>query len=436
MSQLQFNKAIERIKYITPAFPKEEFDIIRQNADKAKPIFYEALASAQADPENVPADYQLYFYALLFLGEFQDRDSFEKIVEFVSMPPDMLDLLLADFITDGLNDVLYNTYNGNLELLKNTIRNQDVCKYVRHAMLQVMGQLFFDGTLAKEDLLPVLKELLHLEESSETGDLSSLTARVICQCHLVELLPDIRKLYDEDQIDTFIFQPFYDCVDEIFAYSDDPNANTLCTSPLSADLIKNWAMFKEQPKKTSKASKNKMAKMAFQNPAPVKKVKINRNDPCPCGSGKKYKFCCLNKPKEEPLQEVIEKERRLWLRDYPPTGTERVEGRIYLEDYYDPESIQTDQLIYLALKRLPISIFDTDTSSNYIHEQRRREYLLEAFSKLKKRMKKEQIPTIAAYDKKYSIHFNCQEWLTELSDLLSEESFAQTRKEVLNYLNN
>ncbi|RYZ84342.1 MAG: DUF1186 domain-containing protein, partial [Proteobacteria bacterium] len=23
-------------------------------------------------------------------------------------------------------------------------------------------------------------------------------------------------------------------------------------------------------------------------------VKIGRNDPCPCGSGKKYKKCCLN----------------------------------------------------------------------------------------------------------------------------------------------
>jgi uncharacterized protein len=24
--------------------------------------------------------------------------------------------------------------------------------------------------------------------------------------------------------------------------------------------------------------------------------KVGRNDPCPCGSGKKYKKCCLNKP--------------------------------------------------------------------------------------------------------------------------------------------
>ena len=32
-------------------------------------------------------------------------------------------------------------------------------------------------------------------------------------------------------------------------------------------------------------------------PAPVKAaVKVGRNDPCPCGSGKKYKHCCLLKP--------------------------------------------------------------------------------------------------------------------------------------------
>lgn len=31
---------------------------------------------------------------------------------------------------------------------------------------------------------------------------------------------------------------------------------------------------------------------ASQNQQPVKKKKIGRNDPCPCGSGKKYKKCC------------------------------------------------------------------------------------------------------------------------------------------------
>lgn len=28
-------------------------------------------------------------------------------------------------------------------------------------------------------------------------------------------------------------------------------------------------------------------------------TKIGRNDPCPCGSGKKYKNCCLGKEAQE-----------------------------------------------------------------------------------------------------------------------------------------
>ena len=35
------------------------------------------------------------------------------------------------------------------------------------------------------------------------------------------------------------------------------------------------------------------------DPAPVapitRKEKVGRNDPCPCGSGKKFKKCCMNK---------------------------------------------------------------------------------------------------------------------------------------------
>jgi len=30
----------------------------------------------------------------------------------------------------------------------------------------------------------------------------------------------------------------------------------------------------------------------FNPEMPVRSIKIGRNDPCPCGSGKKYKKCC------------------------------------------------------------------------------------------------------------------------------------------------
>lgn len=115
---------------------------------------------------------------------------------------------------------------------------------------------------------------------------------------------------------------------------------------------------------------------------------MGRNDPCPCGSGKKYKVCCLNKPKD--AIDLIEssEERGRWLKNYPYTGQEKMEGRLYLEDYFDSTCIEVDKILYLA------------------------------FQKCIERMEKEHISSFAEYDEKYSIHYRCKEWLNELCVLL------------------
>jgi uncharacterized protein YecA (UPF0149 family) len=40
-----------------------------------------------------------------------------------------------------------------------------------------------------------------------------------------------------------------------------------------------------------------IAKLSYNNKSQGLKsaAKVGRNDPCPCGSGKKYKKCCLSK---------------------------------------------------------------------------------------------------------------------------------------------
>lgn len=40
-------------------------------------------------------------------------------------------------------------------------------------------------------------------------------------------------------------------------------------------------------------------------------MKIGRNDPCPCGSGKKYKKCCINKLSEQRIEELYLKQLEL-----------------------------------------------------------------------------------------------------------------------------
>lgn len=436
MSQLQFNEAVERITYLTPAFPQEEFDVIRRNYDKAKPLFYEALAYAYSNPEDVPEQYQLHFYALLFFGEFQEKDAFEKIMEFLTLPSDLLDLLLGDYVTDGLQDVIYNTYNGNLKLLKNMILNHEICVYARNDMLAVMGQLYFDGVLAKEEWINFLREIIKEQVDRHLDEIGTWVSGIICKCHLAELLPDVRMLYENHCVDLCVYGEFDRYVDDLFRYRGGNEQNEICQSPMSADQIKTWVMFEQQPKKPSKADLQKWHKefsKAAAVPKQAKKVKVSRNDPCPCGSGKKYKFCCMNKPKEAKILSESEEQRKIWLRNYPLVGEERLDGRVYLEDYYDQESIETDQLIYLALNRHSISIYHHTVSAEDLNTIRKQEYLLKAFSRFKNRMETEQIPAVADYDRKYSIHYMCRAWMAELADLLKGSEYDQIRNEVLTY---
>ncbi len=58
--------------------------------------------------------------------------------------------------------------------------------------------------------------------------------------------------------------------------------------------VMNW--IREQTAQESAKKHAKLVEKKKHKTKPVKKV--GRNDPCPCGSGKKYKDCCRNKPKK------------------------------------------------------------------------------------------------------------------------------------------
>jgi len=51
--------------------------------------------------------------------------------------------------------------------------------------------------------------------------------------------------------------------------------------PLSVHMI--WSYWRDQERQSSRA----------QNPL-LAETSVGRNDPCPCGSGKKFKKCCLH----------------------------------------------------------------------------------------------------------------------------------------------
>ena len=64
-------------------------------------------------------------------------------------------------------------------------------------------------------------------------------------------------------------------------------------------------------------------------------LKLGRNDPCPCGSGLKYKKCCQNKEKLSPdeLREVYLNQYKIRLKDTKAIEGIRKAGRLVLDTF-------------------------------------------------------------------------------------------------------
>ena len=88
------------------------------------------------------------------------------------------------------------------------------------------------------------------------------------------------------------FEMFDEMVEEI---KEDTVKYCYNITVLTRDTRHEEIQEKEVPKETTpKPSISKTNANTSEKPATVKrdKPKIGRNDPCPCGSGKKYKYCC------------------------------------------------------------------------------------------------------------------------------------------------
>ena len=410
---MDLQQAIKNITYFDNTFPQAEFECISAHRDEAIPVLREAVEKAISDPHGLEENYQLHFYALFFLAEFKDREFFPKLIELASLPDDDLEYLIGDAITDGLPHILYNTYNGDIELLKRTTANGAINEFARAGMLDVMGQLYLDGELDEAEWKEFLKE--RIRSGEEYSYFYDALQHMVCDCHFVDMLPEVRYLQEHGLVDGMTMGGFDSCVDIMFRYSE--YKERFCKDSVRAEDIKHWAMFKQETEEDTKALSDAFEKTLREAIVPqAKSRKVGRNDPCPCGSGKKYKFCCLNKPKSSLDSIESEIERNKCLNEYPYVGDDRLEGRVYLKDFYDDEAIEIDKLLYLGLMHRPGFIWNRNEEQE---ENRCRKYLKLAFDKFEEKVKADDIGSFSAYDEKNSIHYFCTDWMGRLLKLLS-----------------
>lgn len=281
------HKVINELRYYNGKFPRKALERAMQGKDEVTPLLLKALDEVLEDPAiaTEDEDYMLHVYALYLLAQFREQRAFPKIIELILLSPGDVEFMLGDTITESLQNILYSTYNGDLSLLEGVIENPDVELYARGSTLDVLGQLCLDGEISKEYLLAYLRKLINERTYDEEWekDFNGFIQDMVYEYRLFDMLEDIRSLYDEGQVDPANFGDFDEYLSLMQTEDHDgPRVRYI------DDVIEEmhwWASFQD--------AEGMSEEQIIANQSVARLEKLRRNAPCPCGSGKKYKRCCM-----------------------------------------------------------------------------------------------------------------------------------------------
>jgi hypothetical protein len=358
--------------------------------------------------------YALHIYAAFLLSQFREKRAFSKLVRLLTLENSVVDFLFGDSVTEDYPNFLISTYDGNLQALHDILENETLNAFVRSTALDVCQWLFQNGQLTQADFVAYLHRLTQNFVNDEDGIIGANIASVVVDCHFTELLDDIRRLYDEERADPMHLGKF-DCVlDYLFTYEPESYDNRRPVEDASVEMSQ-WSCYKQEKSSVSKSTLKQAMRTRKKVLQREEKGKIGRNDSCPCGSGKKYKNCCLGK--ELSPEDAAAMWKRSLLKEYPLL-TDVPEGHVRFTDFFDARAIEVDKSVYMALHH---RIGMNWEQRNDIKDRREKiGFLKDGYRKFLTLCKDEGIASFQQYDKKHQVHYSSASWMKKLADLLDE----------------
>lgn len=288
---------LESIKYNNRSFPRDQLLQIIERREEAVPHLLEIVKEFLREPEAYNAEESRIdlLYALYLLAQFREKALFPDLLQILQLPSETLDIALGDTVTEGAGRMLASVFNGDVQGLRQLAENTGADVYAREQGLVALVALVLCGELERGGTVEYLGSLLTGDKLNvEDYTFNAFVVRRSTDLHPVENAAVIRAAFEKDAVDQFLIGPenveaeLSRSVDEVLEESrQDINYRLILDT---IEEIEYWACFKEL---SSDQSFSGLFGLNRLKPVPVvTPPKIGRNDPCPCGSGKKHKKCC------------------------------------------------------------------------------------------------------------------------------------------------
>lgn len=232
-------------------------------------------------------------HALFLLMELKATESLASILNFLQYEEEFQELYLGNFLTEEIWQCVYILGKEKPTLLKTFLLKTGVYTFAKSAVSQALLQISILEPQRSKEIEQLYQELLFFFINAKEDDniinptFLGLMIGDIADAKFSDLFPLVEKLYDLDYIDKSLegdFENFIKNYNEYSMRGTNYKIQTLSEIYSTPDFCE-----ESEPKKG-------LGQTLLHEPKsiqmPVSIVKVNRNDPCPCGSGKKYKKCC------------------------------------------------------------------------------------------------------------------------------------------------
>jgi hypothetical protein len=275
------------------AAPEEAITAALGMREELAPIFLNMIAEwnkGEGYPET--GYYYLTSFAVYLLAEWREKSAFKPVLRLLATPQS--DDLLGDSITEDGALLLVNLYDGDRDALENLALDEEADEFVREQALDAYVRLTQDGEIPRDIARTFLERLL--AEMPRQANMAWIgVVDAVSALTFAELVPGVKRLFDEGVADTGVmdYEDFEDDLREAQAGSYPRRRDR--GSP--ADVMRRWRYPGDEPELPEDGLTvdeiEALAELAYQGPAVNEYRDVGRNDPCPCGSGKKFKKCCL-----------------------------------------------------------------------------------------------------------------------------------------------
>lgn len=314
---------VQQLQWIDDKIPRDVIYQIRARKDECIPALLDAIRTDLARFRNDEEPQDPSFFAFHLLAEFRIKELAPLLIEILSQPDNDVYDFLGDYSTEELPAVLAELLDSS-EALDQVIRNPEIPALERWNCANAYLGFVQRGRLTRDEAVRALHSqfLWALEQSDEVhNELAGyLILSLLDYCPL-EAQADIERAFAEDRIDPTLTdwesaqielakgveaclaeQRILVCLNDTIAALEKYETSRSSSDFWGDDHLESTdrldddfdeELLGDDPE--DDLSQVELAESAMHPDTFVRETtRVGRNDPCPCGSGRKYKKCCGN----------------------------------------------------------------------------------------------------------------------------------------------